>query len=115
MQGTFTIIKTNGDTITHPTVAKGPGLEQIQEAVGGWIEKVPFFDTYNNQRAVCYCNEEGKLDRLPYNEKATQLWQAQNQNRLDDALVGDVAILSGDKEFIRSLGDDDGDDEDDAD
>ena len=41
-------------------------LEELQRLVGGYIERVPM----SNGKSM-YVNEEGKLNGLPYNEKAT--------------------------------------------
>lgn len=44
-----------------------------------------------------YVNEEGKLNGLPYNEKATQILR--HQGRIpNDHIVGDVIILSNEEE-----------------
>lgn len=40
-----------------------PGLESMQAVVGGYIQLVPLC---GGPLEVC-CNEEGKLDELPYN------------------------------------------------
>jgi hypothetical protein len=47
-------------------------LSQRQAEVGGWIEavKIPSFIP-DADRATCYVNEEGKLDGLPVNHRAT--------------------------------------------
>ena len=81
------IIRTDGSTeeINNPT------LEQLQEAVGGYIEYVPIrtdktgpFEHWAN---YMYCNEEGKLKGLEYNMRATVLID------FDDAIVGNVVVM----------------------
>lgn len=59
-------------------------LSHLQKAVGGMIEVVPSKqDGYS-----IICNEEGKLNDLPINYKATMLhWHA------SDPLCGDVVII----------------------
>lgn len=49
-------------------------LLQLQQLVGGWIEAVgiPEFVT-DSERATAYINEEGKLEQLPFNGRATDL------------------------------------------
>jgi hypothetical protein len=49
-------------------------LMQLQAAVGGWIEAVsmPEFIA-ESERATGYVNEEGKLEQLPFNGRATDL------------------------------------------
>ena len=49
-----------------------PSLEFLQKCVGGWIEHVV---SDNIPSGVdIYCNEEGKLKLLPYNDTATILY-----------------------------------------
>lgn len=60
-------------------------LRQLQEGVGGWIEAVslPSFIPRAN-RATAYVNEEGKLEGLPINRRAT------------DFMVPGVGLMWGD-------------------
>ena len=60
-------------------------LRTLQEAVGGWIEAVaiPEFVT-DSERATAYVNEEGKLEALPINRRAT------------DMMVPGVGLMWGD-------------------
>lgn len=92
----ITIIRTNG-TVEQTLQSTPATLEQIQAAVGGWIELVPNFQEFNGEPCEVYCNEEGKLDGLAPNPKATGLWYAANDLGYgpDDILVGDVVILTG--------------------
>lgn len=71
--------------IELPTADERGSLERLQEAVGGWIEAVslPDFIT-DSERATCYVNEEGKIHRLAFNGRAT------------DLLVGGVGLSFGD-------------------
>lgn len=102
--------------------ANAPPLAFLQEAVGGYIEHVPLFDTIEIDEKVVacrvYCNEEGKLNRLPTNRIATMLWNAAlmrlrddngkvvyptglfTQKGITDRLVGTVIVLYGDDEFM---------------
>lgn len=101
MKGTIAIIKTDGSIhFTYHTTA--PTLEQLQAGVGGYIELVPMFDTFGGQSCTAYCNENGKIDNLPYNEVATDAWRAAVGQEIGDALYGDVVIVSGDNEFMES-------------
>lgn len=55
-------------------------LAELQEAVGGWIELVPWWHTWHaegDEPCQVFCNEEGRLRKLPLNEAATALWQAE--------------------------------------
>lgn len=78
-----TLVKTTGDRIT--IVGNGPNrtltLEQMQAAVGGYIEFAP---TYG--RDVVVCNEEGLLKELPPNPVASKT--------AGRTLVGDVLFCS---------------------
>ena len=51
-------------------------LKELQALVGGYIEAVP------NVHPIAYCNEEGRLLNLPFNELASQTF--------GQMLVGDV-------------------------
>ena len=47
-----------------------PGLEAMQAFVGGYIEAVPFTaDATGAAMLDVICNEEGKLDGLPFNRR----------------------------------------------
>lgn len=96
---------------------KPPSLEWLQNAVGGFIEQVPYFTSMKNgERAVAFCNEYGKLKRMQINEAATQAWAAALERTTDDAgplndiLVGPVVVLTGDSDFMERHinGDEDG-------
>lgn len=63
------------------------GLEVLQAKVGGWIEAAPIMDS----RLTLYCNEEGKLDGLPLNLRASVLLDP-NAN---DVIVGDAVLVGG--------------------
>ena len=92
-------------------------LEELRAAVGGDIELVQGFTTvgYGGTVLDCvaFCNEHGKLDHLPVNQQATLFW-ARALSRLGielhgadkipkDWLVGNVAVVFGDREFMREL------------
>lgn len=87
-----------------------PKLEKLQQIVGGYIEHVPFWTTYNNHPCIAFCNEYGKLNGMPLNQVATSLWlSAIQQPNYPDHLVGQIALIVGTQEFIRWVmnGDDD--------
>ncbi len=67
-----------------------PGLEALQEAVGGYIEAAYFFD----DPVALICNEEGKLTGLPLNRAIR-----------DDS--GEIVDIIAGKFFICGLGDED--------
>jgi hypothetical protein len=56
-------------------------------AVGGYIERVRLL-AHNIEM---YLNEEGKIHRLPINEKATALWVASYGET--DVICGDVVLI----------------------
>jgi hypothetical protein len=119
MRGTMVIIRP-GDT-DLPEVrefARPVTLEELQTAVGGHVEVVPMFNTLafaaTVLNCVAFCNEEGKLDHLPVNEGATMQWERalkrtghslrDDKTRIPkDWLVGNIAVLFGDREFMGSL------------
>jgi hypothetical protein len=59
-------------------------LDELQGFVGGYIELAPTKDGRD-----MYLNEEGKLDGLPLNPKATALYKYAGH----DVIVGDMIIV----------------------
>jgi hypothetical protein len=89
------IIKVDG-RVEYSTQTREPPLEQLQRAVGGYIQEVPHLDEYAGRRVKAYANEEGKLHRLPRNEAATQAWLAclgDGPFSYDPVLHGDVVVF----------------------
>lgn len=111
MHGTMIVIKTDGAMTDPKSLTGPPELADLQSAVGGYLELVPYFDSIEHNglvaRCVVFCNEHGKLDGLPFNGAATRAWDAaltrNGQYRYGDLLVGDVAVLFGDREFMAAL------------
>ena len=65
-------------------------LASYQAAVGGYIEPV----TIERPRMTIFANEEGKVQQLPINRRATYLWWLHSPSvRGHDILVGDVALI----------------------
>lgn len=102
MKGIKTIIKADGSLVTEGKL-EPVKLEELQAAVGGFIETVPNFETYLGKKAIAFCNEEGKIDGLPINEQATRFWRYAAPAGFADVLVGDVVILTGDDEFMEAV------------
>jgi hypothetical protein len=106
MRGELTVIKSTGAIFTCEMRDPIP-LEDLQKAVGGNIEIVPHFTHYNGDEAYVFCNEEGKLHDLPFNEVATNLWMECLMERYSkvtrDHLVGDIAIVTGNHAFLCTL------------
>jgi len=67
----------------------GPKLDELQKAVGGYIELVRL----NNGRGM-YINEEGKIEGLPMNDKATKLAHEHKAIFENDVIVGDAVLMS---------------------
>jgi hypothetical protein len=115
MKGTVLIYQPGKEEPEISEVTKSPTLEFLQGAVGGFIEAVPLFNTieYKDERRRCvvYCNEEGKLKGLPYNSRATFLWNEalpppgliDKGGAMADVLVGPIVVLLGDAAFMQSL------------
>jgi hypothetical protein len=103
-------------------------LMEMKEAIGGgYIEKVPGFDTIIvdnvKHNCVALCDEHGKLKDMPINPHATELWNDALRRRghlglvtplnmvlgiggLADYLCGPIVVLYGDvlygdQEFLR--------------
>jgi hypothetical protein len=92
-------------------IVVGPSLIDLQTMVGGYVEIVPHWKTYQGQLCIAYANEEGKVKGLPFNLEATELWYkqlqyARQQSVTGDILVGDIAIVTGTsaelKQFVDS-------------
>lgn len=80
------ILKSDGTEEEFIFDGKVPGLEAMQEVVGGYIQMIHLDDG-----RVMIMNEEGKLERLPQNDKAT----AMTRDILSqfDVVVGDVIVM----------------------
>jgi hypothetical protein len=106
--------------LTFTPVEGEPKLELLKNAIGGgYIELVPGFDTIEQKpgevvKCVAFCDEEGKLNGLPANTYATILWDKalrrhggpgllQRDGTAVDVLVGPIAIVIGDDEFMEAL------------
>lgn len=95
------------------TYTKPIPLDDIQQAVGGHIEVVPYWDRFNGVHCVVFCNEEGKLEGLPRNVYMTDKWEAYlktgGMSRFDkdgnelDFLVGPIALITGDDDFMMEV------------
>ena len=92
-------IKLNTDGIAEEVqlADEGSQLKQLQEAVGGWIQAVDLTD-----KLTMWCNEEGKLNRLPINSLATDLWEESFGQT--DIIVGNVIFTGGTGEEGETLG-----------
>lgn len=91
------IITTEGQT-TKTEIAEVPPLDALQTIVGGLIQVVPQWTTLNGLPCIAVCNEDGKSLGLPVNDQATALWYSEYRGH--DNLVGPVAVITGDLEFL---------------
>jgi len=83
---TYAVINTDGDVSliseSHPIK-----YDDMVACVGGYIEPV-YLDG-----AVAYVNEEGKLEGLRQNQRATNLAHAHNAIYGDDWIAGNMLIV----------------------
>lgn len=105
MKGTTTLIAVDG-TETAVEWSHAIPLKFLQEAVGGYIELVPYFNEFRGAFCVAWCNEHGKISTPPMevNKKANEHWAiALNGAAMFDTLRGPILIVQGDNEFIEAL------------
>lgn len=71
--------------------------EAIRKAIGGgMVQCVPLSDS----GLLLWCDDEGKLKGLPYNDKATAVWTRYWGNT--DIMVGDI-VVTGDLDWDSEL------------
>lgn len=95
----LTIIRASGAVEHHPPQAELPTLDWLQGQVEGYIERVPYLETYEDRPCRAWANEEGKLRGLAVNRGATEVWREAIRPlglALNDVLVGTVVIVSAD-------------------
>lgn len=107
MKGEFFVIAPSGE-VSRRALTSPPTLADLQAAVGGFIEAVPYFDRFEGAACVAFCNEEGKLDFLPVNVWATRYWANAMGGNPGDVLVGPVCVVCGDAEFLAAFRDGEG-------
>ena len=103
MRGTMIVIQPSGEVTKRTYINREIPLADLNKAVGGYIEHVPLFDTYEGKDCIVFCNEYGKIQNLPYNKPATDLWRQVSMQEIPDHLVGSIAIITGDREFMDNL------------
>jgi len=69
-----------------PVDGKQFTLKELQKFVGGYIEVI-----FLPKKMILVCNENGKLENLPMNLPATDIWI--KHFGATDVIVGDVAII----------------------
>jgi hypothetical protein len=105
MQGEIITIGTDG-TISRQATSDLENLDALQAAVGGSIEFVPRFDSFEGRACDAYVNEVGILDGLPENPMATRLWWDQiggGRGVGGSRLHGPVALVTGDADFMAEV------------
>ena len=71
-----------GSIMPYPPAGKTYTLEELQAAVGGYIQIVSLGSAH-----LMVINEEGKLQKLPRNELASALYAHDNDHIVGNALV----------------------------
>jgi len=90
------ILHTDGRMTQLPI--REPTLEELQKAVGGYIEVL--YIRWLERPAMMILDEEGKLKRYPVNAKATHTALATAGIAKDDLICGDVVVLCGDEVML---------------
>jgi hypothetical protein len=110
MNGQAVTYHPNGAVETVPIRNTRPSLDFLQTCVGGCIEIVPYFNSIGQGDTavpcVAFCNDLGKIQKLPHNNPATHLWraaQAREKVEIADYLVGNVVVITGDEELMENL------------
>jgi hypothetical protein len=118
MNGTIVSVGVNGSMLTTP-LNRAPQLDDLKPAIGGGpLEVVPGFNSWltNNGKVVscvAFCDEDGKQRGQQVNAQATMWWEQALQRKGNslfgrdgnpvDVLVGKIAIVFGDTEFMDEL------------
>ena len=113
MKGTMMVLSTGADEKVLREFDRAPTLDELKAAIGGgWIESVPYFNQIEWQgkwrKCWAICDEEGKLKHFDVNPRDTLLWgkvlsEKHGLTTMGDFLVGPVAVLFGDDEFMATL------------
>jgi hypothetical protein len=83
------LIKSDGSISEVKFKGKKPSLEEMQQAVGGYIEMIPTKD-----KRMMVINEEGKMKHLPLNSVATSMVTLfQGDFIVGDVLIGEPSLL----------------------
>ena len=89
-------ITTENETIVFEL--KSDSLEQLQQAVGGYVQAIDLSD-----KLTLWCNEEGKMINLPHNRGAQKLWD-EVFGAGTDYIVGDIVLTGGADRHGNTLG-----------
>lgn len=86
------VIPADSEPLHEEYLERRDELKQLQTFVGGWIEAVEGA----NGSLTFWVNEEGKLNGLPFNARATSMWwQSWPEIAGLDVLCGDVVLTGG--------------------
>lgn len=86
-QPTATLYYTSGKTESvTPQNGKIFTLKELQDFVGGWIEV-----GYLDDGRLMVVNEEGKVNNLPYNSRATEIYQEHVYR--GDVILGNAVVM----------------------
>lgn len=88
----FAVLKVDG-TLSFEEVDAEKEYDFLSGTVGGYIQAVPLSYDETIGDLTLWCNEEGKLDGLPFNQAATMLWELFYGKT--DYMVGDVVLSGG--------------------
>ncbi len=80
------LLRANGVRVPYPPAGPHYTLEELQRAVGGYIEIINF------DGGLMVLHEEGKIEGLPRNEEATRRAHQATAIFPDDYIAGDVLI-----------------------
>lgn len=85
------LYKTNGEVIeVSPKNNRDFTLEELQNFVEGYIEIINL-----TAEKILIVNEEGKINKLPFNELATELWKKYYGRT--DYIVGNALLCNSDE------------------
>jgi hypothetical protein len=120
MRGTMFVFEPGKEGPRGVPFDRAPKLEELKAAIGGGhLEVVPGFTDIGYQgvvmNCVAFCDEDGKRKEMPVNEIATAFWEHSLHRKGKslantppmfggpDVLVGSIAVVFGDREFMGSL------------
>jgi hypothetical protein len=119
MKGTIVILQPTKALPLAIEMDRPADLEILKKAIGGgYLELVPRFTSFvwegELQTCVAFCDEDGKRKGMLTNNRATLAWEQALRRtghpglldafgRAVDWLVGDIAIVFGDSEFMETL------------
>jgi hypothetical protein len=109
MKGRMLIVTPTG-SLPIKELDRYPDVEIFQKAVGGYIELIPYFNTIEWEgvlhQCFAFCDEQGKLKGKELNTPAIVLWKLaldRANRRMNDHLVGTIAIVWGDRKFMEEM------------